>query len=54
MDHMRIWDNEPSSVVLTQTKRLKMIARKCQKQAETKAHGVINPHKNNFNQFRYG
>ena len=33
MDHMRISGNEPSSVILSQTKwfqTLKMIARKCQ------------------------
>ena len=39
MDHMRISGNEPSSVILRQTKRfqkLKMLTRKCQKQAEVK------------------
>ena len=39
MDHVRISGNEPSSLILSQTKwiqKLKMIARKCQKQSEGK------------------
>ena len=54
MDHMRISGNEPPSVILSQTKRfqkLKMIARKCQKQAEAKKDGVINLQHYNFNHF---
>ena len=50
---MRISGNEPSSVILSQTKwiqKLKMIARKCPKQAEAKRDAVINPQNNyNFN-----
>ena len=46
MDHVRISGNEPSSLILSQTKwiqKLKMIARKCQKQSEGQKDGVINP-----------
>ena len=49
---MRISGTELSSVILSQTKwiqKLKMIARKCQKQAEAKTDGVINPENYNFN-----
>ena len=49
---MRISGTEPSSVILSQTKliqKLKMIARKCKKQAEAKRDGVINPQNYNFN-----
>ena len=43
---MRISGYEPSSVILSQAKwfqKLKMIARKCQKQTEAKRDGVIKP-----------
>ena len=49
---MRISGNEPSSVILSQTKwiqKLQMIARKCQTQAEAKRDGVINQQNYNFN-----
>ena len=39
MDHMRISGNEPSSVILSQTKciqKLKMTARKCQNKLKSK------------------
>ena len=51
---MRISGNEPSSVILSQTKglqKLKMLARKVPKQAEAKRDGVINPQNYTFNQF---
>ena len=54
---MRISGNEPSSVTLSQIKwfeRLKMIARKCQKQAKAEMDGVINKQNYNFNQYLYG
>ena len=54
---MRMSGTEPSSVFLSQTKRiqkLKMIARKCQKQAEAKRDGVINQQNYNFNLIWYG
>ena len=55
MDHMRISGNEPSSVILSQTKwfqTLKMFARKCQNQANlANRDGVINPQNFNFSQF---
>ena len=54
MDHMRISGTEPSSVILSQAmwiQKLKMISRKCQKQAESKRDGVINPQNYNFNRF---
>ena len=46
MDHMRISGNEPSSVILSQTKwfqTLKMIARKCQIKLNPK--GMVTSHK---------
>ena len=46
MDNMCISGNKPSSVILRQTKwfqKIKIIARNCQKQAEAKRDGVINP-----------
>ena len=49
---MRISGNEPSSVILSQTKwiqKLRKIVRKRQKQAEAKRDGVINPQNYNFN-----
>ena len=54
MDYMRISGNEPSSVILSQTKlvqTLKIIARKCQNQAKAKMDGVINQQNYNFSQF---
>ena len=54
---MRISGNEPSSVILSQTKwfeKLNIIACKCQKQAEAKRDGVIKPQNYNFIQFLYG
>ena len=48
---MRISGNEPSSVILSQTKlfqKVEMIARKCHNQGEAKRDGVINPQKYNF------
>ena len=58
MDHIRISGTEPSSVILNQKgcsfKDYKMMSQKCQKQAEAKRDGVINPQKYNFNQFWYG
>ena len=50
---MRMSGYDPSSVILSQIKwflKVKMIARKCQKQAEANRDGVINPHNYNFNQ----
>ena len=52
MDHMRILGTEPSSVILSQTysiKCWKVMTKRCQKQAEAKRDGVINPHNYNFN-----
>ena len=49
---MRITSTATSLVILSQTKwiqKLKMIARKCEKQAEAKRDGVINPYNYNFN-----
>ena len=43
MDHMHISDNEPSSVILSQTKwiqKLKMIVRNCHNQAEAKSNKI--------------
>ena len=55
---MRISGTEPSSVILRQKgssfKSCKMMSQKCQKQAEAKRDGVINPQKYNFNEFWYG
>ena len=51
---MRISGNEPSSVILSQTKwfqKLKMMVRKFQKQGEAKMDGVINPENYNIVQF---
>ena len=51
---MRISGTEPSSVILSQTCRLEsknVMSKKCQKQAEAKKDGVINPQNYNFNQF---
>ena len=51
MDHMRISDTEPSSVILSQTCSLKNNDQKVPKQAVAKRDGVINPQNYNFNQF---
>ena len=55
MDHMRISGNEPSSVILSKKggnfKSWKVMSQKCQKQAEAKRDGVINPQNYKFNQF---
>ena len=51
---MRISGTEPSSVILSQTdslKNWKVMTKKCQKQAEVKRDGIINPQNYNFNQF---
>ena len=51
---MRISGTEPSSVILTQTKKFKKLktdAQNLPKQAEAKRDGVINPQNYNFNQF---
>ena len=52
MDQMRITSTEPSSVILSQTKKFKRVDKGYPKipiQAEAKRDGVINPQ--NFNQF---
>ena len=52
---MRISGTEPSSVILSQTckiKKLKSNDQKVPKQAEAKRDGVINPQNYNFNQFK--
>ena len=54
MDHMCISGTEPSSVILSQTMKFKMLksdAPKVTKQAKAKRDGVISPQNNNFNQF---
>ena len=54
MGHMRISGIEPSSVILSQRKRLKNVknnAQKVPKEDETKRDGVINQQNYNFNQF---
>ena len=43
IDHMRISGTEPSSVYLSQTRKLKSVAQKVPKQAEAKRDGIINP-----------
>ena len=52
---MRISGTELSSVILSQTKKLKMVENLCLKsayiQAEAKRDGEINPQNYNFNQF---
>ena len=51
---MRISGTEPSSVILSQTKKskeLKSDAPKVPKQAKAKRGGVTNPEKYNFNHF---
>ena len=57
MDHMRISGNEPSSVILRQTKMVSKVENNCRKvpkQAEAKRDGVINSQNYNFIQFLYG
>ena len=51
MDHMRISGTEPSSVILSQTnwsKKMKMMPKKCQKQAKAKMDGEMKPTKLQF------
>ena len=52
---MRILGTEPSSVIVSQKrgsfKSWKAMSKKCQKQAEVKRDGVINPQNYNFNHF---
>ena len=52
---MRISGTEPSSVILSQKrgsfKSWRVMSKKCQKQAEAKRDGVINPRNYNFNHF---
>ena len=48
MDNMHISGTEPSSVILSQTKKLKSDAQKCQNQAQAKRDGVINLQNHNF------
>ena len=53
MDHMRISGTEPSSVILSQTKKFKKLksdAQKVPKEAKVKRDGVINPQNYNCNQ----
>ena len=50
---MRISGTEPSSVILSQTKKFKKLksnAQKVLKEAKAKRDGVINPQNYNFNQ----
>ena len=54
MDHMRISDNEPSSVILSKKKVVQKLKRDVQKvpyQAKVKWDGVINPQNYNCSQF---
>ena len=53
MDHIRISGTEPSSVILSQTKKFKKLKNeaKMPKEAKAKRDGVINPQNYNFNQF---
>ena len=55
MDHMHISGIEPSSVIISlkggSFKGLKVMSKNCQKQAETKRDGVINPQNYNFYNF---
>ena len=54
MEHICIWDNEPSSVILSQKKKFQKFevdVPKVQKQVEAKRDGVINPQNYNFSQF---
>ena len=51
MDHMRISGIEPSSVILSQRKKLKNNVPKVPKEAKAKRDGVINPQNYNFHQF---
>ena len=51
---MRVSGTEPSSVILSQMQKLKMMnsdAPKVPKQAKTIRDGVINPQNYNYNQF---
>ena len=54
MNHMRISGTEPSSVILSLTKKFQKLESdipKVQKQAEAKRDGVINPQYYNLYQF---
>ena len=54
MDHMHISGNEPSSVILSQTKWGSNVENDCPKvpnQAKAKRDGVVNPQNYNFSQF---
>ena len=54
MDHMHISGNEPSSLILRQTRwfqQIENIDPKVPKQGEAIRDGAINPQNNNFNQF---
>ena len=57
VDHMRISGTEPSSVIFSKTKLLKMLKRdtpKVPKQAEVKRDCVINQQNYNFSYFNLG
>ena len=54
MDHMRISDTKPSTVMLSQTKQFKKLksdAKRVPKQAKAKRDSVINPQIYNLNPF---
>ena len=54
MGHMHISSTEPSSVIISQTKKFKKMeseAQKVPKQAKVKRDGVINPQNYNLHQF---
>ena len=51
---MRISGTEPSSVILSQTKKMKNDAPKVPKQVKAKGDGVIYPKSYDFNQFQVG
>ena len=54
MGHTRISGTEPSSVILSQTKKFKKVEKWCPKvpkQVKAKMDDVINPQNYNFNQF---
>ena len=54
MDHMRISGNEPSSVILSQTKWFSNVENdfpNVPNKAKAKRDGVINPQNYNFSQF---
>ena len=51
MDHMHISGTEPSSVILSQIKKLKNDAQKVPNQVKAKRDGAINLQNYNFSQF---